>query len=393
MRKRIIILFVLLLLVGIGLVWKTKSQIQKEGNSKKLGGYEGDPSLIVSDQNYLSEQSTEIDIEQVIDDYMSWAEYPPNSRPLHESHTDLLNPKVIPVVTQEMPILEKGSIKASGFSCSLQPEYHSVTEGKTLRIFLSCFRTGSANRESIKIIESDLKGKAGNRSIFPPSLQANDSGMDGDERKGDLVYTFHFRPQRTDWADFYLTTKFTIDADETHSIHSLSHHFFSSPIAPANFTGRYEDYLSEGSLLIEVELDVKEVGRYTIEANLMTETGEPIAYARRDQKLNTGKQRVALLFFGRAITKRRENGPFHMTFLRGELNTDVIQEDMLSLPPEQVDIALRSVRDDRPKKKLIPYWDDEITTKAYLLSEFKADIYESDEKQNRIAELKALKDR
>ncbi|GBF43755.1 hypothetical protein LPTSP2_30580 [Leptospira ellinghausenii] len=359
-----------------------------------------DPSLqmlkndsSINAYSYNEAEGHAVNIEQVIEDYLVWSEYPPDSRPLSESHTDILNPIQIPVTNQSLPIVENGKVIDSGYSCIFQPEHHTVTESLTMRVFLSCNRTGKIEKERIKLVSSELVGKAGNQSIFPPSIDGNDSGNEGDSKAGDLIYTYRFIPRFTDWGDFYLTTKFQISSDPKNQIHTLTHHFFSSPVAPAKFTGKFDDYIKDGSLSIDFELNVVEKGRYTIEANLLTNDDEPIVYARKDQKLEIGKQKVTLLFFGKAIVKRRESGPYKITFLRGELNTDVIQEDLLLKSPSEVDRILKSIHDDRPKKKIIPYYTGSIETKSYSLSEFSEKSYDSEEKRNRLSELNLIKDK
>ncbi|WP_341830639.1 hypothetical protein [Leptospira yanagawae] len=188
-----------------------------------------------------------------------------------------------------------------------------------------------------------------------------------------------------------VTTKFQILSDKKNYLYSLTHHFFSSPVAPAKFTGKFDDYTKDGSLFIDFEINVIEKGRYTIEANLLTNQDEPIAYARKNQKLEQGKQNVTLMFFGKAIVKRRESGPYKITFLRGELNTDVIQEDLLLKSPNEVDRILKSIHDDRPKKKVIPLYTGPIETKVYSLSEFSDKHYDSEEKRTRLSELNLIK--
>ncbi len=332
-----------------------------------------------------------VDIEQVIQDYSEWSIYPPDSRPLKTSHVDVLEPRVIPVSVQEMPVLESGKIKKSGYSCHMQPEYHTVVEGQNLRIFLSCYITGTDKKQKISIETTKLEGRAGKNLFYPPNLSGNDSGFEGDKSAGDLIYTFLFRPRTTDWGDMSFTVQFFINGESSKNKHSLTHHFFSSPIAPAKFTGKFSDRIEDGSMFVDVELQVIEPGNYTIEANLMTDTGEPVGYARKDKKLNGGKQIVTLEYFGKVIVSARESGPYQLTNIRGILNTDVIQEDLLTKSPAEVDKLLNKIVDDRPKHKTIPYFEGVYATNAYNLNEFSDREYDSPEKRQRIADLKMLR--
>jgi len=393
-----IVMSCILILTGLLLLKKKKGFSKPTGTENLPTSEITDPSSKYFHAFQNSENTTEkidsefaVDIEQVIEDYSEWAKYPPDSRPLLSSHADVLNPRAIPVSIQSMPVFKNGQIMDSGSSCQLQPEFHTVTEGKSLRIFLSCYQTGTDKRQKIKIDSTMIEGKAGKNLFVPPSISGNDSGFDGDVLAGDLTYTFHFRPRSSDWGDMNFSVHFYIEGDNLKAKHTLTHHFFSSPIAPAKFTGKFSDRILEGSLFIDIELQVIEPGRYTIEANLMSESEEPIGYARKDQKLLGGKQIVSLQYFGKVIVTARESGPYKLTNVRGTLNTDVIQEEMLTKSPEEVDRMLSKITDDRPKHKTIPYFEGSYFTGEYQWNEFDSKDYDSLEKRQRLADLKMLR--
>lgn len=398
-KKNLIILLSGSFILCLFLIINKDKIVENKINAKEKGSFGiQDPSSSYYDSFQNSDYSNgkidtnfAVDIEQVIEDYSEWAKYPPDSRPLLSSHEDVLNPRLIPVTIQVMPKLLKGEVKDSGYSCRLQPEYHTVTEGMSLRIFLTCYKSGTDKKQKINIDSTVIEGRAGKNLFKPPSLSGNDSGLDGDVLRDDLIYTFHFRPRTSDWGDMNFSVHFYIDGDVSKTKHTLSQHFFSSPIAPARFTGKFFDRIENGSLLIEIELQVFEPGKYTIEANLMTDTDEPIGYARKDQKLFSGKQIITLQYFGKIIGSSRESGPYKLTNVRGILNTDVIQEEMLSQSPEEVDRMLNKISDDRPKHKTIPYYNEIYLTANYDLNEFDSKDYDSPEKRQRLADLKMLR--
>ena len=76
--------------------------------------------------------------------------------------------------------------------------------------------------------------------------------------------------------------------------------------------------------------------------------------------------------------------------MRGSLNTDVIQPEMLSRPPAEVQKFLRSIRDDRPKRMVMPYYSKSYVTKEYDLALFTEEEYSSPAKDRRLSELQAL---
>ncbi len=182
--------------------------------------------------------------------------------------------------------------------------------------------------------------------------------------------------------------------DDAAAEHSLSTHFFSSPVAPAQFTGLFREELRDGSLMIAAEVEVQQAGTYTIEGNLLTaggdEAGEPVAFARAEAKLKTGRHFVELEYFGKVLHDRNLNGPYLLVGLRGSLNTAVIQPEMLAKSPEEVARFLKTVRDDRPKRAVIPYHAKSYKTAKYRASSFSGAVYSSAQKEQRLAQLRAL---
>jgi hypothetical protein len=272
-------------------------------NKQSRHGSDSARSLSDPSRDMGADPAAGIDPEQLIADYKEWAKYPPDSRPLLESHVDVIDFRKIPNTVQRMPTRDGDKLRESGFSCLLQPEKHTATEGENMRIFLSCTHTGRPERESIRIKEIKLEAVAGSRRFMPIPPTVSDAGDKGDESAGDRIYTLEFRPRQSDWADMHLTVNFLIESDTTSFTHSLATHFFSSPVAPARFTGNFSEKIDHGSLVVTAELDVVKAGNYTIEANLMGDSA-PVAFARQDANLRSGKQTVDLLFYGKVFHDR-----------------------------------------------------------------------------------------
>lgn len=348
-------------------------------------------SLADPSEEFLNRDThSEISVERLIDDYREWARYPPNSRPLLPEHSDVIDFRRIDVPPQRMPRKDGEKFRDSGFSCQLQPQRHSLTEGESMLVFLSCMKTGRPEREVIRIQNVRLEGSAGQRKFTLPEAAFSDGGKNGDEAAGDGIYTLQFSPRASDWADVYVTVNFLIESDPSTFLHSMAAHFFSSPVAPARFTGQMRERLVDGSLVISVELNVEKPGTYTIEGNLMKED-VPLAYAREDARLPAGKAWVDLLYYGKVLRDREQPGPFRLTGLRGSLNTDVIQPEILSRPPREVEAFLKNVQSNQPNRMLIPYASAQYETARYTLAEFTNQEYDSPEKQKRVEDLMALK--
>ena len=96
----------------------------------------------------------------------------------------------------------------------------------------------------------------------------------------EFTYTLKYQPRQEDWGDMSLSVDFVVPAEKEKFTHTLKTHFFSSPVAPAQFRGVAGERIDNGSLIITVEVNARFAGRYTIEANLFNDEG-PVAIARR----------------------------------------------------------------------------------------------------------------
>jgi hypothetical protein len=93
---------------------------------------------------------------------------------------------------------------------------------------------------------------------------------------------------------------------------------FTPPKAVAGrFTGGLADRARDGSLEIDIGIEVFRPGYFVIDANLWSAGDEPVAWTRFRGELGPGPRVVTLRFFGKAIRDRGKGGPFSLGELRG----------------------------------------------------------------------------
>lgn len=137
---------------------------------------------------------------------------------------------------------------------------------------------------------------------------------------------------------------------------------------PARFTGDFADALVDGSLRIDVGIDVIRPGRYLIDANLHDEAGEPVAWARYKAELPAGVGTAPLRFFGKVLVDGGRPGPWRLGELRGQLHTPGAQPDLEPMEP----------------------WGTPWFTQAWALSELSAAEWASPRRAARLAALERL---
>lgn len=376
-----------ILIAGIALLLGKETDVDKYRRTAE--GQFDDPTRRLEE---MAATDALVTYEQVLTDYKKWAQYPPGSRPLRPEYTDVIEPHKIPVPYQMMPVPDgKDGLKAGKFQCRLQPAEHTVTEGEAMEILLSCQDPETANDpraaqgteirvESMELVRYlDTKTWPVAEPETKPGTQANS-----------FTTTFVFRPKRDDWGNMDFAVKFKLPAEGSGFVHELKTHFFSSPLAPAQFTGNFRERTENGSLVISAELDVRMPGRYEVQANLFAQDETPIGTSKVYQKLTGGRQFVDLLFFGKLLHDQGSAGPYILMGLHGLQDTDPLDPEKLSGPADEVEKMIQSARTTEPNRRVIPRFKGKFVTQPYSLNDFSQSEYDSPEKQERIQELGKL---
>ncbi|MBE7437312.1 MAG: hypothetical protein HS115_02565 [Spirochaetales bacterium] len=327
-----------------------------------------------------------ITYETVLKDYQNWSRYPPDSRPLRPEYRDEIQHQIIELPFTPMPLIDAEGKPVEGtHRCRLQPLEHTVVEGKRMEVQLVCENIQSNQPVATSVSELSLVRYLDTQTWQVPTPEV-EAGTAANQQVTRILYT----PRREDWGNMDLSVKFTIPGEKPAFTHELKVHFFSSPVAPAYFTGTVQERLADGSLVLPVEVDVKIPGRYEIQGNLFTAEDKPIARARAAVKLGTGRHFVDLSFFGKLFHDSGHSGPYVLKGLRGIQDTDALDPELLKGPPEEVERLLNTLRTTEPDRRVIPTWPEKYTTQAYKLSDFSDREYDSEFKRERIEELKKL---
>ena len=396
----------------IALAWLGRSLLSEDdGGETEAAAYLNALELAPDDPTLARQQAEEyehgpgglhtIDLEELLEDYRTWAQYPPDSRPLLPGHSDVIEFHRVNLPARAMAITDaSGQVIDTGAQCRIQPARHTGGEDETMHVVVYCEEAASASqseRPSLKFRSQQLTKSAADRQtvLGAERISGNDAGRAGDERAGDGIYTFAFTPTADDWGDFYFELEFEIAGRPPGEVHRLRTHFFASPRTPARFTGNFREGIRDGSLVIMAEMEVTDAGRYTIEANLFGPDAEnqsepPVGYARADARLTGGTQWVTLQFFGKVLHDRGIAGPYVLRGLRGTQDTGPIAPARLDDDPEEVERYLATVSQDRPAKRLVPYWNGGFVTRPYALAEFSRAEYAGPEKRERIETIERL---
>jgi hypothetical protein len=152
-------------------------------------------------------------------------------------------------------------------------------------------------------------------------LAYHDDGKDGDEVAGDNRYTNRFVPSSE--PEMQVPRQMVIRAEvDLHGVKTaVTRDFTFSPRRVVEVLAM-RDAVEGGNLVVSLDVDVREAGVHTFQANVVGEGGqEPIAYADTHYSLAVGKQTVKVPFFGKAFHDKGLDGPYLVRDIRGFLRS------------------------------------------------------------------------
>lgn len=286
-------------------------------------------------------------LESPVETYRTFAIYPPDSRPLTPTNSDLLDPNRRHERAQTDP--DDPSLTAL-FTAD---RYHLVGDD-TLTPLLDVRRDGQP--APVELIDAHVELPGGAR--HPYTLTRRDGPYVGLIRPADYALT---APAR-------LTVRVTFDHGTGPKTARLHAHYTPDDAVPARWTGTHRDALVDGSLIVTVDVDVDQAGLYLIDANLFDPHGEPVAWTRVKEPLAEGRHPIALRFFGKVIHDSGRDGPYTLGQLRGAL----------------------AAPDRTPSRVSMPAYPAPITTARYLARDFAAAEWDAPAKHERLRRLERL---
>jgi len=361
---------------------RSKQDIMSNSNDPTSGNYSG--GFDGSSGGDISEDGATPAI--LLEQYEEWAQYPPYSRPMSILNHDL----AFPFIIENSPDyqLDEKTKDANGYVCLFQPKTWAVVGNKdVMYVTLEC-RDKARNKVKISIDSHQVFREWEGQRYGTVSADVNDNGSDGDQVRGDNVYTFSWKPTKADWGQMSLVANITYGPESLKTTVTAS--FFSSPTSSAEFSGVFSDTLQDGSLIVRTVVNVFRKGKYHLEANLKDEkNGEYIAYAIYDGDLKSGSNEVEFIFFGKILRDKDLDGPYLATSFRGHRVNLPIDPEWYNQGEEGLR-KLQAAKTTEPDRELVYPYKDEYKTKFYKVESFSTAAWDSQDKQERIRQLKSL---
>lgn len=265
-----------------------------------------------------------------LEGYRKATMYPFSSRPAAEN-ADQLYPNR--PVTEDRP-LNNGSDEADPSIRILTSQSRVFVASGEDVVFTIAARDRDGNRLPLEVINARATGLANAANASPQSvaMRFNDQGQAGDAEANDGTQSSVLLPAQTTLAAFdgTIRVELAFRAGERTGQHIFD--VVYSPQPPALWAGPFKDSLEAGSLVLHVPIEVRQAGRYIINARVDDASGHAFALATFNDELETGTKDVALTVFGKLIRDAKPSFPLTVRDVDGYLLREQGHPDRALMP-------------------------------------------------------------
>ncbi len=241
--------------------------------------------------------------------YREQTRYPHESRPI-DQHPDQVHP--FAPIRESLPLRfpgSKGAIPGVRILTTQDRVFMSGDEvvrvgvtaqdetGKTLPLLIT------------RAVAFDLPDPR--QAIGRPQLALDFKGSDG-------VYSSDFQPSRTAFADFAGTLRLQLTLSQDGRQGVVNFDVVYQPGVPAEW-GTITERVADGSLDFLVGLNVKQAGRYVVNARVDDAKGQPFALVSFNEELGSGAQTARLRVFGKLLRDGAPAMPLKLRDVQGFL--------------------------------------------------------------------------
>jgi len=341
--------------------------------------------------------------------FTDFAKYPPESRPLDSSSWDLLHPWL--TESSSMSLLPVGTVRQletlqnSGLSDdqiaqrvtipSSLPRYEfdvnkTILAGTqdTLRAELTVTPADQASAPPhIHIVKTELTG---DDYLGSPALGSVPFSCDAVKPVCTLQWTAPSADKKY-WGALQLDVTLTVDGTSDEYLARQS--FYSSPMVAGRFTSNFNDHLENGSLVIDVGVNVLKRMACFVSGNLYSVDKEiPAAFAQRRLIMDPSMKSISLTFFGKIFRDYGYQGTFRIQDLKAQCeNLPYPPEWFMDSPAHQAE--LQAFQNNQPATMEPPriyfeYSEYSYVTHAYSNASFSDEEWQSPAKTRKLDLLK-----
>ena len=340
--------------------------------------------------------------------FQSYAQYPPESRPLDTSNWDLLHPWLTenaPVSLVPMQTIRQfEALRSSGL------EDEEIAQRVTIPSNLPSYQfdinktilagTQDQINAQLKVTSADgstplaahvIKAELiGDDYFDSPSLGSVPFSCNGSS------CSFQWKAPSTDkkyWGSLELQVTLTVEGTDDEYVARQS--FYSSPMVAGSFNGNFTERLVNGSLVIDAGVNVQNRMVCFVSGNLYSADKEiPVQFVQRRLIVDPSMKSIPLTFFGKIFRDYGYEGAFRLQDLKAQCEN-------LAYPPEWFmdslahRAELQAFRETHqpalePTRIYFEYNNYSYLTHRYAVNDFSDEVWQSPAKTWKLEALQKL---
>ncbi|MFG6455609.1 hypothetical protein [Roseateles sp. BYS96W] len=241
--------------------------------------------------------------------YREQTRYPHESRPLAE-HPDQVRP--FAPIRERLPLRFSGTKAAvAGVNILTTQDRVFMSGEEVVKVSVSAQDDAGQSLPLLvtRAVAFDLPDPR--QAAGRPQLALNFTASDG-------VYSAQFQPSQTAFADFAGTLRLQVTLSQDGRQGVVNFDVVYQPLVPADWAAITER-VAEGSLDFLVGLNVRQPGRYVVNARVDDAQGQPFALVSFNEELGAGAQTARLRLFGKLLRDGAPAMPLQLRDLQGFL--------------------------------------------------------------------------
>jgi hypothetical protein len=253
--------------------------------------------------------------------YRHATDYPPGSRPISEQ-PDQIFPNV--AVTDTQPMREEGGRGNPKVQIQSSQSRVHLAAGESVLLALRALDEDGAVLPLV-VTGAQAQGLVFDAARPAPqvTLPFHDDGAGGDAAAQDGTHSAVLTPAQGALAGFEGTIRTRVRYSVAGKAGALVFDVVYTPQAPAVWTGQVREALEDGALNFYLKLDVRQAGRYVVNARVDDARGTPLALLTFNDLLPAGPNEVKLSLFGKLV---RDHTPAMPLSLR-DVDAYLLRED------------------------------------------------------------------
>nr|WP_315482204.1 choice-of-anchor X domain-containing protein [uncultured Undibacterium sp.] len=279
-------------------------------------------------QKKLISQLEEVD--HTLCSYREASKYPMTSRPISE-HPDQIYPNQ--AITENHAMRKPDGKTDASIQISSSQSRVYLAANEDVRFSL---QAKDANQQSVPLFVtrafSNTLSFNADRPIAQVPLAFADNGRDGDAQANDGISSAILHPANSSFSTFNGTIRTQIEYTVNGQAGRMFFDVIYSPELPATWAGKIRDVIENGALVFYLPIEVRQAGRYIINARLDDAKGQAFALLNFNELLPQGRTEIKLTAAGNLLRDQEASFPMSLRDIDGYLLKENVDPDRALLP-------------------------------------------------------------